>query len=304
MRPQWVTSNNAVKLLFFLFFLIATSQINAETLVIAQLSDRPKRDYKHLRPMLDLVVEQLRPYGIDRGEVILFKQREALINALKAGEVDWVTETLYSSALLVHEGGAEPLLQKWKTGQKEYRMLLFTRADSDIHSLEGLLGKTLSFEHMNSFSSYFLPRVILEEHGLKLHSLSSLREARQSDSVNFLFSRNEKNNVLWVHKGLVDVGVINDGDWFDSGRVPAHLRSELRVLHRSKPYPRALELVGPKVSANLKQALKRILLRMEANGHGDALMRYEGTTHFTEVESDLRSTLADIYQRSLLWSHQ
>ncbi len=282
--------------------LLITSHVAAETLVLAQLSDRPKKDFKQLRPMAKYVAKQLGHVGITRAEVRLFSELDELVEAVKNGDVHWVTETPYSAAVLVHEADAVPLVMKWKSRQQRYQTLIYTHKDSGLKSLEDLSGKRIAFEHNNSFSSYYLPRLILEKQGQRLNQINGLHAERDNNKVNYLFSRNEKNNLLWVHKQLVEAGALNDGDWQNPGRVPDALKSELRIIYRSEPYPRALELVSSKLSAERAAALKALLLGMTPDSHGKLLSRYEKTSGFEALNDDVPDLLAEIYNNSRNWA--
>lgn len=281
--------------------LIHIAPVAADTLVLAQLSDRPKKDFKQLRPMAKYVASELKSVGITRGEVRLFSELDELTEAVKSGEVHWVTETPYSASVLVHEGGAIPLVMKWKSRQKRYQTLIYTHKDSQLTSLGDLVGKRIAFEHDNSFTSYYLPRLLLNKQGFSVTALDGLKAPLAKDKINYLFSRNEKNNLLWVHKRLVDAGALNDGDWENPERVPDALKSQLRIIFRSAPYPRALELVSPKLSEERAQALKALLLNMSMESHGKLLSRYEKTDGFEPLTAEVPDLLNEIYTTSQAW---
>lgn len=282
----------------FVLGLLFTSLIplaSAQTLVIAQLSDRPKKDYKQLRPMVEYAAERLSHLGISRGEVKLYDTPEALVKAVKNGEVHWITETPYTASILVHDAGAHPLLMKWKSNQRRYQTLIYTRKDSPIQSIGDLAGKRIAFEHNTSFSSYLLPRILIEKRGLKLNQVRNSQDPVNNEQVNYLFSRNEKNNLLWVHKGIVDAGALNNGDWNNPKRVPKVLKDDLKIIFRSAFYPRALELVGPGLSPTIRNGLKELLLSLNKEQHAGLLHRYEKTAGFEELTPDLNRTLHEVY---------
>ena len=185
-------------LVALLFSLISVQPAFSQTLVIAQLSDRPKKDLKQLRPMVEYAAEALSTVGITGGRVELFEDIDSLVKAVKAGEVHWVTETPYSAAVLVHEAEAIPLLMKWKSRQQRYQTFIYTHKDSGIHTLGDLVGKRIAFEHDASFSSYFLPRMVMEKEGYDFNAIDSTKAKLVADKINYAFSRNEKNNLLWV----------------------------------------------------------------------------------------------------------
>ena len=47
-------------------------------------------------------------------------------------------------------------------------------------------------------------------------------------AVGYLFARSELNISTWVHKRLVDVGVMSNLDWQNPQRVPAAFRRDLQ----------------------------------------------------------------------------
>ncbi|GGO77742.1 phosphate-binding protein [Marinobacterium nitratireducens] len=285
-----------------LLLLLVWSQIaRAEPLVLAQVSDRPSKDFEQLRPMVEYAAARLAPLGITSGEVRLYDSAEQLASALQAGDVDWITETPFTAARLMHEAGARPLLRKWKGGQHQYQTLIYTRSDSPIRSVLDLTDRRIAFEHPESFSSYFVPRRILLRSGLQLTGLKDLHQPPPPGNTGYLFSRNEKNNALWVHKGLVDAGALNSGDWENRERVPVAIRRDLRIIYRSETYPRALELVSSELDDNVVAALRELLLAMPASGASEVLASYENSTGFEPLQPGDIELLSDIYDSSRRW---
>jgi len=300
---QYKTFHDTVYLLFgiLVLFIGTTMHTNASTLVLAQLSERPKKDYKELRPMVTYMAKQLSSVGITGGEVRLFRDMDKLIAAINRGEVHWVTETAKSTAIIVNRTSSDVLLSKWKNNQKSYSSLLYTRHDSAIKSINDLVGRVIAFENEDSFSSAFIPRVLIEEQGLALQKLDHIRATPNSDKVGYVFSRNEKNNILWTAKGLVDAGVVNDGDWENKDRLPLSLKGKLRVFHRSEKFPRAFEITTFALPKSVSVLLKQKLLAMADNNGRDVLLRYENSTGFSELPANYRQRLNEIYQRTKDW---
>jgi phosphonate transport system substrate-binding protein len=281
--------------------LVLFSAVEARVLVLGQVSDRPGKDYEQLRPMADYAAQQLAPLGISSAEVRLFPQAADLVAAMRRGEVDWVTETPFTAARLVHEAGARLLLRKWKRGQREYQSIIYTRLGSSVRSLDDLVGQTITFEHADSFSSYYLPRRLLEQRGMVLSPMKDLQQLPVPGRVSYMFSRNERNNALWVHKSLIVAGALSSSDWNDPARVPPALRDELRIIFRSPSYPRALELVSAGLAPELVAALRDLLLRMTPANAPELMAAYEKTTGFEPILPDDLSLLNDIYRSSRAW---
>jgi phosphonate transport system substrate-binding protein len=281
--------------------LLLSVPAQSRVLVLGQVSERPDKDYAQLRPMVEHAAAQLSGLGVSSGEVRLYAEAEDLVTAMRRGEVDWVTETAFTAARLVHEAGARPLLRKWKRGQRDYQSIIYTRADSPVRNLHDLVGQTIAFEHVDSFSSYFLPRRLLEQQGLQLRPLENVQQTAEPGLVSYIFSRTEQNNALWVHKGLSVAGSLNNNDWDNPARVPLGLRADLRIIYRSASYPRALELVSAGLEPALALALQDLLLGMVPETFPELLARYEQTTGFEPILPDDMQLLTDIYESSRAW---
>ncbi|GAA0701082.1 phosphate/phosphite/phosphonate ABC transporter substrate-binding protein [Marinobacterium maritimum] len=266
--------------------LLTGGSVSAKTLVLAQISDRPKKDFRQLRPMAEHIVEALAPFGYDSASVKIYPDLSQLETAIRKGQVHWITETPLSAARLYQHQLATPIARKWKRGQHTYQSLIYVPADSPVQSLQDLTGRVIAFEHPNSFSSYFLPLTALHQHGLATSPLETPRQTVPADKVGYAFSRNERNNLLWVDKGIAAAGALNDGDWTTPGRLPAELLQKMRIIHRSAPYPRAFEMVTPNLEPGAREALTQALLAMHPEQDKSLLQRYEQTSRITRLEAD------------------
>ncbi len=259
---------------------------SAKTLVLAQISDRPKKDYRQLRPMAEYIQSLMSEQGYDRADVELYPDIESLMNAVRQGRVHWVSETALTSAQLVQAGLATPLALKWKRGQSQYRSLIYVRKDSPVHKLQDLQGRTIAFEHSNSFSSYYVPALALLNAGMTLQRLETPDTPIDSEHVGYLFSRNERNNLLWVHKQIVSAGSLNDGDWNRPDRLPSEPKQGMRIIYQSDAYPRAFELATSALSAQDRLALQQALLSLNPEQHAPILERYEQTERLTPATDE------------------
>ena len=77
-------------------------------------------------------------------------------------------------------------------GERTYKSQIITRADSGINKIEDLAGKKFAYSDPSSTSGYFLPKILLEEKGIKL-----------SDTV---FAQKHDNVVTMVYQKQVDAG--------------------------------------------------------------------------------------------------
>ena len=99
-----------------------------------------------------------------------------MIELLRRGEVDLISETPFSAFFLAAHGGGEIILREWKKGKASYYTVFIARKDSGIDSLADLRGKMIVFEDPGSTSAFLVPFIILREQGFEMVELASPRE--------------------------------------------------------------------------------------------------------------------------------
>ncbi|MDJ0831883.1 MAG: phosphate/phosphite/phosphonate ABC transporter substrate-binding protein [Gammaproteobacteria bacterium] len=260
------------------------------TLVIGKISKNPKKHYKYLKPIGDYVVERMQDLGIDRVEVLMAKDNRQMINYLKRGKVDWVTETVFSSVELEDKAGAEIILVKHKKGVGQYHSVFFTRKDSGIESLQDLKGRVITFEDEGSTSAFFIPASILLDAGLELVRLESPRDSVDGDEVGYVFGKDEINMSTWVHKGLVNAGAYSNLDWEKGDHNPGSFKNDMKVFYQSESFPRAIEVVRKGLRPEVKQRLISVLLAAKDDENARAAMKaYQKTTQFDPIDDSIQA---------------
>lgn len=274
----------ALALAFFLPFQALAG--DPGVLVLGRISDDPKAHYEQLKSLLDYVVPRMKDVGIREGRILMAKDAQQMASYLRRGRVDWVTETAGTGMMLKQRANAKPLLLTERDGTSEYHTVFFVRADSTIRSLADLRGHSVAFQRPTSTSAYFLPADELLRRGNSLELLLSPTDKLDSSVVGYVFARSELNIATWVHKRLVDVGVMSNLDMENPRRVPTAFRKDLRVIGETPSVPRALELVrsdlDPKVQARLHQVLCDAAQDPEAR---DALQGFFQTTRFLPMNA-------------------
>ncbi|MCI4566904.1 phosphate/phosphite/phosphonate ABC transporter substrate-binding protein [Lysobacter sp. CFH 32150] len=273
----------------------AATADDSNVLVIGRISDDPKAHYEQLKPLLDYVVPRMANVGIREGRILMARDAQQMNSYLRRGRVDWVTETAGTAMLLQKGSGARPLLLTERDGVSRYRTVFFARRDSGIRSLADLRGRSVAFQNPLSTSAYYVPASELIGAGLTLEILLSPMDRPASGSVGYLFARSELNIATWVHKRLVDVGVMSNLDWQNPQRVPLAFRRDFILIRETPDYPRALEMVrgnlDPKVEARLRQVLIEAANDPDAR---EALLRFFKTTRFLPIDTTARHALEHI----------
>ncbi|MGL6259312.1 phosphate/phosphite/phosphonate ABC transporter substrate-binding protein [Vibrio sp. WXL210] len=262
------------------------------TIVISRVSTNPKKHYKHLKPVADYLASHLAEFGITEGKVVFAKSNAQMVDYIRTGKVDLVTETLFSAIEFQQQAQAEIALRRWKKGVAEYSTIIFTKQGLGIESLDDLVGKTIAFQDPGSSSGYFIPASVLIQKGYKVQRLETPRHNPPVDAIGYVFANKEINISAWVNKGIVEAGALSDREWDNIEDMPASFQVENQVLYQSPPFPRAVELIR----SDLPEELKHRVIDILVNAHNDprgrqALQAYQKTKkfdHLTEQEESIR----------------
>ena len=265
---------------------VAVASEDDSVLVLGRISDNPKAHYEQLKPLLDYVVPRLREVGITEGRILMARDAQQMNSYLRRGRVDWVTETTGNAMQLQQRAGARPLLLTERGGVGRYRSLFFARKDSGIDSLDDLKGHTVAFQRTSSTSAYLVPAMTLLEAGLRPEVLLSPQDRPPGNTVGYVFAGTELNLSAWVHKRVVDAGVVSNLDWNNPEAVPPAFRRDFHVFHETGEYPRAVEIVRSGLDPKVEARLREVLLHANEDPQGrEAMRRFFSTTRFLPIDA-------------------
>lgn len=274
-------------------FLFPAGVQATDTLTLGRISDDPARHYGQLRPLLDYVIPRLHEVGIRRGQVLMARDSAQMVTYLRRGRVDWVTETPGTAMLLRSRSGARLMALTERSGVRAYRSLIVVRDDSPLQRLADLAGHRIAFERRNSTSAYLVPAAEMLSANLSLDPMIDLNDRASDARTGYLFALSEANVRAWVNTGLVDAGAVSDLGQPDS-RIGATLANDngLRVLYRSEPFPRAVELVRGDLEPHVRNRLLEVLLAASQDPDAaSALTAFFDTTAFLPVDAETRNGL-------------
>jgi len=233
--------------------------------VINERADKPDQVLTQYAGLQRYLERELASRGIAPVELVIARDINEMVNFLVNDGVDAMLEGVMPT-LLIRKRGADidPALLVWRKGQRQYHSVFFVRRDSGIKTLDDLRGKSIVFESPRSTSAYFVPRATLRAADIALGAAEDSNVA--NGSLRYVFAGSELNQAYWVQRGRADAGAFNDGDW---ERVPAGIRNDLRIIHRTEPVLRWLFSVNPDIATPIREAVVDALL----NAHGDELGR-------------------------------
>lgn len=238
--------------------------------VMAEEPAEPDRIILLYGDLLSILRARLAPAGIEVPGLIIAADLDDLSRRLRDGEADMVIETVFASRQLRQRSGSlEPGLALVRQGLREYRSVFFTRKDSHIQDLADLEGRTLVLEAPRSTSAFALPRAELARQGVTVARDDATLPVE--GQVRCLLAGDEINQAFWVARGRGDAGAFNEADW---ASLPAPVRDELRIFHRTETILRGLLSFRTTLSPDVRAKAEELLLGLhEDPGARDALRR-------------------------------
>lgn len=147
-------------------------------------------------------------------------------------------------------------------GDARYRAVIFTTPDSTIETLGDIKNKSFAFGSKMSTLGHLVPRKMLEDAGITLEALSSVR-----------YTGSHINTVRAVVNGEFEAGGIQEG-------LAARLVSEgkIKIIKRSVPYPSSIIAFNRDMESRIVEEVKSALLEFVPEGkHKHMLIDWEKT---------------------------
>jgi phosphonate transport system substrate-binding protein len=256
--------------------------------VVAEEPNEPGRMLEIYGELVGELRERLRPSGIQVSDLVIARDLEDLSQRLIHGDVDFVIETVFPTLVLQERSRClEPALVVFRRGQREYRSVFFTRADSPIRALGDLGGQVLVLQALRSTSAFAIPKSELGRAGLSLVPGDALQA--RPDDVRYVLADAEINQAVWVLHGRGAAGAFNEGDW---ARLPDRVRAQLRIFHESAPLLRGLLSFRGTLDPEIRARVEITLLRLEEDKDGRAaLARAAGVTRLERLTAGDRRAL-------------
>jgi phosphonate transport system substrate-binding protein len=209
-------------------------------LVLAKISTNAAKQLPRLNAMAEALSVALKPHGVSAVEVRVVADVATAERAMRAGEIDMLSETVFGALELERAGAGEIALAEWKSGKKQYHTVFFARKDA-TPGLDGLRGNIVAFQDEGSTSGHHLPAYTLVENGFSLVADGTPGE---KDAVRYMFAgEDEINVVVAVARGQAYAGTLSNLNWQDDGTVPPALRDKLMIIHETKPVLRSVTVL-------------------------------------------------------------
>lgn len=217
----------------------------------------PKEDVRQLASLTNWLQQRT---GLPI-QVHVTSRGDSVVAELCAGEVDFAAVGTVSY-LQAYRGCGARILVRGRNAQGEdtYRAAIVVRADSPVRSLVDLRGHTFAFGAPNSTQGHLIPRLMLQQAGLRLEDL-----------VAHTFNESHTATASAVTSGRYDAGALQDTLAHDLAA-----RGLVRILALSDPYPASGIIAGPDVPAKTVALVRQALLALEPVGaDANALYHWE-----------------------------
>lgn len=267
----------------------ATAVPAGRTLVLGDISDEAAETIRGTQPLADYLAAQLADKGISDGTVKIAPDMDTMIQWMNDGEVDLYFDSPYPVLVISDETGAIPILRRFRFGVPEYHSVFFVPKDSEIDSLDDLVGQMVAFEEIFSTSGYMLPLSHLVEMGMNPVLKSTPDSEVAADEIGYVFSTADDTTIQWVISGRVPAGVTDNVSF---SRLPADTQAQLKIIAATEDVPRQMVLVRAGMDADLVAAIRVALLDMEQSEEGRAALEKFQTTEFAEFEEGAEVELA------------
>ncbi len=247
-----------------------------EIITIGTIDSEPQDKFSKFEPLSSYLQKKLNNKNLKINTEIP-KDINTAIKLIQDKKLDIFIDSVYPTLLVQKQTGITIEAKRWKKGSEGYKSVIFTKKDSAINSIKDLSGKTIAFEDEYSTSAYYIPKKVIEKHGLLVSNKDG------SKSVMFSFARTENNTATWLLFNKVDAAVTDDVTYrsFD--------QSLFKVIYESELIPRHLVSFSKRINQKLKKQILDILFSMHKNEEGLAVLKvFSKTEKFSHLnEKDL-----------------
>jgi phosphonate transport system substrate-binding protein len=274
----------------------------AETFVIGAVAKDVKDELQDLMPLAEYLERRLAPSGIEKVEILILPTAARMGKAFRDGKVHLYFDSPLTAAKVMRDGGAVPMLRRWRKGVAEYWSEIIVRNELPVWSLDDLRGHVVAFEDPDSTSGHLLPRAMLLAHGLNLEVLADSESDFDRSKTGVLVTFGDRASILALLSGRVSA-IATD---------PHHVRAlererpgAVRSIARSISVPRQVVMRAPTMPESLAREVAGILVGMVQSEEGQRVLRSFGKTdRFDAFPQGVEATFAPIQaQLRILEAH-
>jgi phosphonate transport system substrate-binding protein len=274
---------------------LAVASARADTLVIGTVGKDVKSEIKEFTPLADHLKEQLSKDGVDNVEVLVVSTAAKMAEAFRDGKVHLYLESPLVALKVGKQGGAVPMLRRWKKGVAEYWSEIVVKSDSPIRSMDELRGRIIAFEDPDSTSGHLLPRALLLHSGFAVENVKTPAHDFDRSKVGAVFTMGDRTSLLWLFDDRV-AAIATDPHYV--ARIEKERPGALRSLGRSITVPRQVVMRASTMPAARAQRLADVMTRMHETPEGrQTLASFGGSDRFDAFPDGIEKTFSPIEEQ-------
>ena len=214
-------------------------------------------------------------------EMKLFRSYEEIFRQIQNGnlELAWVGTAFYGG---IDNVFATPLVAPLWYGKKSYRGQFLVRSDSEIKTIQELVGTKVAFVAKSSSSGFFFPRLLLRENQIQLNDLHEYAFLEKHDAV-----------VYAVLTKQFDAGATYQGI-LELSRFRKQ-KDRFRILAETLDIPNEPILVSNRFPGTVVSRIRDAFLGARKAGVLDSISNLEG---FYEVSESTYQHVRDLVENA------
>jgi phosphonate transport system substrate-binding protein len=231
-------------------------------------------------PLLDFLEQKL-----DRPVELVQRRTYAEVNDLvKSGFVDvaFVCTSAYVAGQ--RDFGMQLLAAPEVGGQTVYYSLLIVPANSPATSIADLRGKVFAFTDPMSNTGNNYPKYLVKQLG----------ETVESFFARTFFTYSHDDAIRAVASGLADGAAVDSLVYDYAIKREPELAARVKIIGRSQPFGTPPVVVGPNARPQTVAAVRDVLLNMEQDPKGAAILIGLGIDRFVSVDDAIYQSVRDL----------
>jgi phosphonate transport system substrate-binding protein len=238
---------------------------------------KPLQDYIASKTGMDVKLTILPRYG---NIIEQFTQRK----------LDGAFWGSFTGAMAIKKLGVEPIARPLLLdGSSTYRGYIFVQKNGKIRNVRDMRGKTVAFVERATTAGYIFPVAYFRENGVT-NIEGYFKE--------YYFTGSHDAAIRAVLNGEADVGTAKNTIFNLVARKDPRVNRDLIVLAESPGVPSNGLGVGKNLKREIKTQLKNILLGMDRDGEGLAILKRFGALKFIPTAKEDYSPVFDIASKA------
>ena len=233
---------------------------NKDTLIIGKISPIPDAAIsERLQLEAEVIAQEMKGVGIEKVDVYLSKSIADMMDALRSGKIDWVSDSFYMSLLLAEKTNSEIFFNTEKEVDSK-STVFFGRKNGRLETIDNLEKKIILFSDDMSSTQYFIPFYELTYHGYipKIYGQSDEAVGATKKRIFYRFEPDQAKMIENVLLNGLNIGVVS-GDVYE--KMPKSLKDKIKIIYQTIAYPDSLELIRNDLDVEIKERLKKLLKR-------------------------------------------